>query len=157
MVSTRLKNISQNGNLPQVGVKIKIFETTIQVYIFLHLLNFYGNMVGKYTIPMDGMGYMFHPFCTFSPDDFFQCPPRSHPRPRKGARSRSLEVGFLFYPFCLVCWKSNFHLTLISDSHGHLAIYRGYKNYQPKQCIVEIGKSLKITISCVFFDSTQNG
>ena len=30
MVSTHLKNISQNGNLPQVGVKIKIFETTNQ-------------------------------------------------------------------------------------------------------------------------------
>ena len=26
MVSTHLKNISQNGNLPQIGVKIKIFE-----------------------------------------------------------------------------------------------------------------------------------
>ena len=31
MVSTPLKNISQNGNLPQVGVKIKIFETTNQL------------------------------------------------------------------------------------------------------------------------------
>ena len=32
MVSTPLKNISQNGNLPQIGVNIKkkIFETTIQ-------------------------------------------------------------------------------------------------------------------------------
>ena len=30
MVSTPLKNISQNGNLPQIGVKIKIFETTTQ-------------------------------------------------------------------------------------------------------------------------------
>ena len=28
VVSTHLKNISQNGNLPQKGVKIKIFETT---------------------------------------------------------------------------------------------------------------------------------
>ena len=28
VVSTRSKNISQNGNFPQVGVKIKIFETT---------------------------------------------------------------------------------------------------------------------------------
>ena len=31
MVSTLLKNISQNGNLPQIGVKIKIFETTTQL------------------------------------------------------------------------------------------------------------------------------
>ena len=30
MVSTNLKNISQNGNLPQIGVKIKVFETTTQ-------------------------------------------------------------------------------------------------------------------------------
>ena len=30
MVSTHLKNISQNGNLPQIGVKIKLFETTAQ-------------------------------------------------------------------------------------------------------------------------------
>jgi len=28
VVSTQLKNISQNGNLPQVGVKIKRNETT---------------------------------------------------------------------------------------------------------------------------------
>ena len=28
VVSTHLKNISQNGNLPQIGVKVKIFETT---------------------------------------------------------------------------------------------------------------------------------
>ena len=28
VVLTHLKNISQNGNLPQIGVKIKIFETT---------------------------------------------------------------------------------------------------------------------------------
>ena len=28
VVSTHLKNISKNGNLPQLGVKIKIFETT---------------------------------------------------------------------------------------------------------------------------------
>ena len=31
MVSTPLKNISQNGNLPQTGMNIKIFETTTQV------------------------------------------------------------------------------------------------------------------------------
>ena len=30
MVSTHPKNISQNGNLPQIGVKINIFETTNQ-------------------------------------------------------------------------------------------------------------------------------
>ena len=30
VVSTNLKNISQIGNLPQVGVKIKMFETTTQ-------------------------------------------------------------------------------------------------------------------------------
>ena len=30
MVSTHLKNISQIGNLPQIGVKKKIFETTTQ-------------------------------------------------------------------------------------------------------------------------------
>ena len=34
VVSTHLKNISQNGNLPQIGVKIKIFETTTQ-YIYI--------------------------------------------------------------------------------------------------------------------------
>ena len=28
VVSTHLKNISQNGNLPQIGVKCRIFETT---------------------------------------------------------------------------------------------------------------------------------
>jgi len=28
VVSTHLKNVSQNGNLPQIGMKIKIFETT---------------------------------------------------------------------------------------------------------------------------------
>ena len=28
VVSTHLKNVSQNGNLPQIGVKINIFETT---------------------------------------------------------------------------------------------------------------------------------
>ena len=28
VVSTHLKNISQNGNLPQIGMKKKIFETT---------------------------------------------------------------------------------------------------------------------------------
>ena len=28
VVSTHLKNISQNGNLPQIGMKINIFETT---------------------------------------------------------------------------------------------------------------------------------
>ena len=34
VVSTHLKNISQTGNLPQVGVKIpKIFETTTQMII----------------------------------------------------------------------------------------------------------------------------
>ena len=43
VVSTPLKNISQNGNLPQVGVKIKNVWNH-------HLVN-----VGKYTIPMDGM------------------------------------------------------------------------------------------------------
>ena len=31
MVSTHLKNISQIGSFPQVGVKIKMFETTSQV------------------------------------------------------------------------------------------------------------------------------
>ena len=30
VVSTHLKNISQNGNLPQIGVNKKIFETTHQ-------------------------------------------------------------------------------------------------------------------------------
>ena len=37
VVSTHLKNISQNGNLPQIGVKIKntVFETTIQIYCTL--------------------------------------------------------------------------------------------------------------------------
>ena len=30
MVSTPLKNIRQNGNLPQIGVKYKIFESTCQ-------------------------------------------------------------------------------------------------------------------------------
>jgi len=30
VVSTQLKNIRQNGKLPQIGVKIKIFETTTQ-------------------------------------------------------------------------------------------------------------------------------
>jgi len=31
VVSTHLKNISQNGNLPQIGMKInKILETTTQ-------------------------------------------------------------------------------------------------------------------------------
>ena len=30
VVSTHLKNISQIGNLPQIGAKIKIFETTTQ-------------------------------------------------------------------------------------------------------------------------------
>ena len=30
MVSTQLKNISQNGNLPQIEVKIKKMETTTQ-------------------------------------------------------------------------------------------------------------------------------
>ena len=28
VVSTHLKNISQIGNIPQVGMKIKMFETT---------------------------------------------------------------------------------------------------------------------------------
>ena len=28
VVSTHLNNISQNGNLPQIGVKLNIFETT---------------------------------------------------------------------------------------------------------------------------------
>ena len=32
MVSTPLKNISQNGNLPQLGLKIKKIETTTQLY-----------------------------------------------------------------------------------------------------------------------------
>ena len=32
VVSIPLKNISQNGNLPQIGVNIKIFETTTQSY-----------------------------------------------------------------------------------------------------------------------------
>ena len=32
MVSTPFKNISQNGNLPQIGVKINIFETINQVH-----------------------------------------------------------------------------------------------------------------------------
>ena len=32
VVSTPWKNISQNGNLPQIGVK-KIFETTTQISI----------------------------------------------------------------------------------------------------------------------------
>ena len=27
-ISTRMKNISPTGNLPQIGVKIQIFETT---------------------------------------------------------------------------------------------------------------------------------
>ena len=35
VVSTHLKNISQNGNLPQIGMKIKIFETTTQKLIFM--------------------------------------------------------------------------------------------------------------------------
>ena len=34
VVSTHLKNISQIGNLLQVGVKIKIFETTNQMNMF---------------------------------------------------------------------------------------------------------------------------
>ena len=34
MVSTPLKNIRRNGNLPQVGVKIKIFETTPGKLVF---------------------------------------------------------------------------------------------------------------------------
>ena len=32
VVSTPLKNISEIGSFPQVGVKIKIFETTIQFF-----------------------------------------------------------------------------------------------------------------------------
>ena len=36
MVSTQLKNISQNGNLPQVGVK-KMFETTSKPKIYQHV------------------------------------------------------------------------------------------------------------------------
>jgi len=36
VVSTPLKNISQNGNLPQIGVKIKIFETTTEILMNLH-------------------------------------------------------------------------------------------------------------------------
>ena len=35
MVSTPLKSISQNGNLPQIEVKIKMFETTTQIPILL--------------------------------------------------------------------------------------------------------------------------
>ena len=34
MVATPLKNISQNGNLPQIGVNIEIFETTTQKILF---------------------------------------------------------------------------------------------------------------------------
>jgi len=41
VVSTPLKSISQNRNLPQIGVKIKIYETTTQVYI-LNLQNLRG-------------------------------------------------------------------------------------------------------------------
>ena len=33
MVSTHLKNISQIGSFPQVGVSIKIFETTTQICV----------------------------------------------------------------------------------------------------------------------------
>ena len=28
------EHISQNGNLPQIGVKIKIFETTTQLFVY---------------------------------------------------------------------------------------------------------------------------
>jgi len=39
VVSTPLSNISQNGNLPQIGVKIKkIFETTTQ-YMYIYILS----------------------------------------------------------------------------------------------------------------------
>ena len=117
MVSTRLKHISQNGNLPQVGVKIKIFETTTQVYIFLHLVNLLWYMVGKYTIPMDGMGYMFH----------IQCLPRDTPgdHPR-GGKTTKLGGGFFsFYPFWLVCWKSNFHVTLMVMNSWSFLLFTG--------------------------------
>jgi len=40
-VSTPLKNLSQIGNLPQVGVKIKIFETTTYTNHVLSLAIFF--------------------------------------------------------------------------------------------------------------------
>jgi len=37
VVSTPLKNISQIGNLPQIGVKIKkMFEITTQLFFFIN-------------------------------------------------------------------------------------------------------------------------
>ena len=44
MVSTQLKNISQNGNLPQIGVKKKIFETTTKIYFWLQLRKKYEGL-----------------------------------------------------------------------------------------------------------------
>ena len=42
VVSTHLKNISQNGNLPQVGVKIKNLWN--HHLVFLHSLHFWGEI-----------------------------------------------------------------------------------------------------------------
>ena len=44
MVSTHLKNISQNGNLPQIGVKIKnIWNHHLEKSLFWRFLNYFVN------------------------------------------------------------------------------------------------------------------
>ena len=58
---TYLKNISQNGNLPEIGVNIKIFETTtltffaglfllVEAFVFLLLQSFLFLEVMKHEI-----------------------------------------------------------------------------------------------------------
>ena len=42
VVSTHLKNISQIGSSPQVGMKIEIFETTTQKMHYLVILEHFG-------------------------------------------------------------------------------------------------------------------
>ncbi len=92
MVSTSLKNISQNGNLPQIGMKIKNLWNHHHLVTFSRILGFPQPPL----FPPKGIGWMGHDLRSNKRPTSFQRPWRSAKRSRLSESTEKVGLHLFF-------------------------------------------------------------